>query len=168
MQGFDKVWELLVSICTQDRECVREEDHMLAFMIWSLNNGGSLHVGFRFCTIVGTVLSDGNPWCGFLSSWEVDNYFCPSVGSCVSCGSICKYMDPCFLSVSLRSYSQGEGLLHRVILCVSTREGRDCGMGVDVSYVRYSGLWHVWREEGACPGAVCLETDGSAFRLDVM
>ena len=49
-----------------------------------------------------------------------------------------------------QQYSQGEGLLHCIILCVSTREGRDCGMDLYVSYVRYQGLWHVEWEEGKC------------------
>ena len=59
-------------------------------------------------------------------------------------------MDPCFLWISLSYHSQGDGLLYRIILCVSFREGRDCGMDLDVSYVRYPGLWHVWWEEGKC------------------
>ena len=59
-------------------------------------------------------------------------------------------MDPCFLWISLSNQSQGEGLFHCVILCVSIREGRDCGMDLDVSYVHYPGLWHVWWEEGKC------------------
>ena len=40
------------------------------------------------------------------------------------------------------------GLVYHIILCVSIREGRDCGMDLDVSYVRYpwisaarGGLW---------------------------
>ena len=59
-----------------------------------------------------------------------------------------EYIDPCFLWTSLSNHSQDEGLLHCVILCVSNREGRDCDMDVDVSYVRYPGLWHVRWEEG--------------------
>ena len=115
-------------------------------MIWSLNYGGSLHEGFCFCTVVGAVLSNGHACLGFLSSWEVDKYSCPSVG----CWPIGEYMDPCFLWMSLSNQSQGEGLLHRFILCVSIRERTDCGMDIDVSYVRYPGLWHVWWEEGKC------------------
>ena len=148
--GFGQVWELVVLICLQDWKGVREKDNLLAVMIWSPHCRGSQHEGFCFCTVVGALLSNGHACCGFLSCWEEDTYSWPSVGHRVGCWPIGEYMDPCFLWISLSSHNRGEGLLHRVISCVSTREGRDCGMDLDVSCVRYPGLWHVWRVEGEC------------------
>ena len=104
----------------------------------------------RHGSITGAVLSDGHACCGFLSSWEVDQYSCLSVGHHLGCWLIGEYMYPRFLWISLSSQSQGEGLLNCVILCVSTRERRYCGMDLDVSYVRYPGLWRLWREEREC------------------
>ena len=102
------------------------------------------------CRLGRQLNSNGHACCGFLSSWEADKYSCPSVGHHIGCWPNGEYMDPCCLWISLNNHSQGEGLLHCVIQCVSARKGRDCGMGLDVSYVRYPGLWHVRLEEGEC------------------
>ena len=54
-------------------------------MIWSLDYGDSLYEGFCFCTVIGAVLSDGHACWDILSSWEVDQYTCPSVDRRVRC-----------------------------------------------------------------------------------
>ena len=74
----------------------------------------------------------------------------PSVTASVADPSMNTWIHASCGYISLSNHSQGEGLLYRIILCVSIREWSDCGMDLDVSYVRYPGLWHVCWEEGKC------------------
>ena len=113
-RAFLQVWELVVLMCLQDGEEIREEDNQLTVMIWCLHYGHSLHEGFCFYTVAWAVLSNGHACCYFLSSWEVVQNSCPSVG----CWPISEYMDPCFLWLYLSNHSQGEGLPTCTILCV--------------------------------------------------
>ena len=158
--GFGQVWELVVLVCLQDGEGVREEYNLFAFMIWSLDYGGSLYVGFCFCTVIGAVLSYGHACWDFLSSWEVDQYTCPSVGHRVRCWPISEYMDPCFLGylstiiAKVRdcftvsycvSLEEREGTVVWTLMSVmSVTQGSDMSGGKKGSVLWGSLSWNWW------------------------
>ena len=117
-------------------------------MIWSLHYGGSMHDSFCFCTVVRAVLSNSHVYVQAVALCPPGKWTSipapPLVTALAADPSLKTWIHAS--SGYLLAVSQGKRLLHCVILHVSTKEGRDRGMDLDVSYVCNPGLSRVWQE----------------------
>ena len=161
---FGSVWFL---ICLKDGEGVREEDNLLAVMIWSLHYEGSLYESSCFCTVVGAVLSNSQACCGSLSHGKRTSIPAPPLVTGLDADPSVNTWIHASLHMS-HSISRHERLLRCAILCVSIKEGRDCGTHVDViSFLcpLTRALTFLAGRRGVCSGQSVVRLTGQLLAL---